>query len=229
MRHRTLEEKEAGSPGFADTDVVENNHVSKNRTAPAVLNLKTLLNHAQPIPGFVYDQIEFLKVGETGRVDVSIRAHGQSHPKCSKCLKPCPGYDRLPARSWLQVPLWNMRCQFHYAPRRVDCPVDGIVVEKMPWCEGKRPLTLGMMAFLAMWARRLSWLETARAFKVSWEAVFRSVEYTVDWGLEHRVLSAVKSLGIGDLGGLLPGGLVRLGDAKSNGADEESRANASPP
>ena len=83
-----LKEKEAGSPGFADTDVVEYNHVSKNRTAPAVLNLKTLLNHAQPIPGFVYDQIEFLKVGETGRVDVSIRAHGQSHPKCSKCLKP---------------------------------------------------------------------------------------------------------------------------------------------
>ena len=194
-----LKEKEAGSPGFADTDVDENNHVRKNRTTHAVLNVKTLLNHAQPIPGFVYEQIEFLKARESGRVDVSIRAHEQVQPRCSKCLKPCPGYDRLPGRSWLQVPLWNMLCVFHYAPRRVDCPVDGIVVEKMPWSEGKRPLTLGMMAFLSMWAKRLSWLETARAFKVSWEAVFRSVERTVDWGLEHRMLIGVKSLGIDEI------------------------------
>lgn len=194
-----MKEKEAGSPGFADTDVDENNKVRENRTAHAVLSVKTVLNHAQPIPGFVYEQIEFLTVGETGRVDVSIRAHEQIKPKCSKCLRACPGYDRLPGRSWLQVPSWGMRYQFHYAPRRVSCPVDGIVVEKMPWCEGKRPMTLGMMAFLAMWAKRLSWLDTARAFNVSWEAVFRSVEWTVEWGLAHRVLSGVKSLGIDEI------------------------------
>jgi len=72
-------------------------------------------------------------------------------------------------------------------------------VEKLPWCEGKRPLTLGMMALLAMWAKRLSWLETARAFKVSWEAVFRSVEWTVEWGLKHRELGRVEAIGIDEL------------------------------
>ena len=161
--------------------------------------LKTLLDHAQPIPGFVHEQIEFLKVGETGRVDVSIRAHEQIRPRCSKCLKPCPGYDRLPSRSWLQVPFWDLLCMFHHAPRRVHCPVDGIGVEKLPWCEGKRPLTLGMTAFLAMWAKRLSWLETARAFKVGREAVSRPVGWTVAWGLEHRVLSGVDPLGIDEI------------------------------
>lgn len=194
-----MNEIKAEPPGFAETDVDENNHLSKHRTTHTMLTVKRLLNFAQPIPGFVYEQIEFLKVGETGRVDVSIRAHEQIQPKCSKCLKPCPGYDRLPGRSWLQVPLWNMLCMFHYAPRRVACPVDGIVVEKLPWSEGKRPLTVGMMAFLAMWAKRLSWQETARAFKVSWEAVFRSVEGTVEWGLAQRVLVGVKSLGIDEL------------------------------
>jgi hypothetical protein len=36
-----------------------------------------------------------------------------------------------------------------------------------------------MMGFLARWARRLSWRETAQVFQVSWEAVYRSVEWFV--------------------------------------------------
>jgi hypothetical protein len=45
-----------------------------------------------------------------------------------------------------------------------------------------------MMVFLARWARRLSWRETAQAFQTSWEAVYRSVDWFVQWGLAHRRL-----------------------------------------
>ena len=141
-----------------------------------MLTVKTALLYAQPIPGFVYEQIDFSEEGGEARIDVVLRAHQQIHAKCSVCLGPCPGYDRCQARSWRQVSLWNIGCHYHYGPRRVECPKHGVVVEHMPWSQGKRPLTVGMMAFLAMWARRMSWSETARAFKVSWEAVFRSVE-----------------------------------------------------
>ncbi|MEI6972847.1 MAG: ISL3 family transposase [bacterium] len=161
--------------------------------------LKTVLNHAQPIAGFVYARIDFVAEGTGARMDVALRAHAQIRPKCSQCLRACPGYDHLPVRKWCQVPAWNIRCAYHYAPRRVSCPEHGVVVEHMPWSEGKRALTVGMMAFLSMWARRLSWKETARAFKVSWESVFRSVEWTVNWGLEHRVLEGVKAIGIDEL------------------------------
>jgi hypothetical protein len=41
------------------------------------------------------------------------------------------------------------------------------VIEHLPWSEGKRPVTRAMMVFLARWARRLSWRETARAFNTS--------------------------------------------------------------
>lgn len=75
-----------------------------------MLNLKTVLNHAQPIPGFVYEQVEFLAVGENARIDVKIRAHGQIRLKCSECQRPCPGYDHLSGRRWTQVSLWNIRC-----------------------------------------------------------------------------------------------------------------------
>jgi transposase len=88
---------------------------------------------------------------------------------------------------------------FLYAARRVDCPEHGVVVEHLPWSEGKRPVTLAMIGFLARWARRLSWRETARAFGTSWECVYRSVDWYVQWGLAHRKLEGVKSIGVDDL------------------------------
>jgi transposase len=50
-----------------------------------------------------------------------------------------------------------------------------VIVEHIPWSEGKRPVTCAMMGFLARWARRLSWRETAQTFQTSWEAVPRSL------------------------------------------------------
>ena len=72
-------------------------------------------------------------------------------------------------------------------------------VEAMPWNEGKRPWTRAMMVFLARWARRLSWKETAEAFDVSWEAVYRSVQWIVEWGLAHRVLTGITAIGLDEL------------------------------
>lgn len=119
--------------------------------------------------------------------------------KCSQCQQPAPGYDRLEERCWLHVPLWGIPTYFFYAPRRVECPKHGIVVEAIPWSEGKRPVTQAMMGFLARWARRLSWREVARAFQTSWENVFRSVEWFVEWGLAHRKLENIRSLGIDEI------------------------------
>src|ERR1019366_5401190 len=78
-------------------------------------------------------------------------------------------------RSGRHVPLWGIAVWLHYAPRRVECREHGVVVEYLPWNEGKRALTTAMMVFLARWARRLSWREAAEVFQVSWDAVYRSV------------------------------------------------------
>ena len=81
----------------------------------------------------------------------------------------------------------------------MECAEHGIGVEHLPWSAGKRPVTLAMMCFLATWARRLSWLETARAFRTSWESVYRSVEWFVEWGLKHRKLEAVEAIGVDEI------------------------------
>jgi transposase len=119
--------------------------------------------------------------------------------RCSQCQKPAPGYDQLAERCWLFVPLWGIPTHFRYAPRRVECAEHGVVVEQIPWSEGKRPVTRAMMGFLARWARRLSWRETAQVFQTSWEAVYRSVEWFVQWGMEQRQLQQVWSIGIDEI------------------------------
>src|SRR5579859_7241323 len=152
------------------------------------LQLKTILNAIQHFPGFVFRDIRLQRHqdGRARRIEIAIEPHSGIGAKCSRCLQPAPGYDRLGQRSWLFVPLWGIETFFLFAARRVHCATHGVVVEHIPWSGGKRPVTVAMMCFLARWARRLSWRETAGAFQTSWECVYRSVAWFVRWGLAHR-------------------------------------------
>lgn len=85
-----------------------------------------------------------------------------------------------------------------YPRRRVDCKRCGVTVEMVPWCDGKNHLTITYRWFLAPWAKRLSWSEVATLFQPSWDSVCRAVEYAVAWGLAHRDLSDLTSLGIAE-------------------------------
>ena len=48
-------------------------------------------------------------------------------------------------------------------------------------------------------ARRLSWKETAEAFRTSWDNVFDAVEHVVTFGLEHRVLDLIDAIGVDEI------------------------------
>lgn len=150
--------------------------------------------------GFVYREVRLNRhKGKVLSIEITLEPHGGIPRRCSHCQRPVPGYDCLPERRWLFVPLWGIPAWFRYAPRRVNCGEHGIVVEHIPWSDGKRHVTRAMMEFLARWARRLSWRETARSFQTSWEAVYRSVEWFVEWGLAHRQLSGVEAVGVDEI------------------------------
>jgi transposase len=87
-----------------------------------------------------------------------------------------------------------------YSMRRVDCRrCQAIVVEEVPWGDGKRTLARAYMLFLARWARHLSWKETAEAFRTSWEKVFDAVEHVVTFGLQHRVPGQIDAIGVDEI------------------------------
>jgi transposase len=130
-------------------------------------------------------------------VEIVARAH--SDPICSGCGRRGPGYDRLEARRFEFVPLWGIPVFFLYAMRRVNCKRCGVKVEAVPWAQGKHTLTDTYMHFLAAWAKRLSWQEVAAVFRTSWKKVFHSVEWVVQWGLAHRDISNVQSIGVDEV------------------------------
>jgi transposase len=165
------------------------------------LQVKTLLNAIQHFPGFVYQDVRLhcRRDGQPRCIEITVQAHRSRAGRCSRCLKPAPGYDRLPQRPWTFVPLWGIVTLFLYASRRVHCPEHGVVVEHVPWSQGKRPITIAMMCFLSRWARQLSWRQTARAFQTSWECVYRSVEWFVQWGLAHRQMEGVEAIGVDEI------------------------------
>ena len=118
---------------------------------------------------------------------------------CSGCNKKAPGYDKLEVRRFEFIPLWGIVVFLYYAMRRVDCSRCGVKVETVPWATGKSSLTKAYAYFLAAWAKRMSWNDVASAFHTSWESVFRSVKMVVEWGLEHRNLEGIRSIGVDEV------------------------------
>ena len=161
------------------------------------MRLISLLNHYQHFPGFVYDKERHCAESQT--IEITVRPRRGSKPVCSCCHKPGPGYDHLSVRRFEFVPLWGCMVVLLYCMRRVDCRACGVRVEAVPWGIGKHQLTKAYMLFLAHWARKLSWQETAMSFRSSWDKVCQSVEYVVQWGLEHRQLGPIVAIGVDEI------------------------------
>jgi transposase len=161
------------------------------------MELTTILNHCHHFRGFVYQHARF--GSDKNTIEVAIRPREGSAAVCSGCQKPAPGYDQLPERRFEFIPLWGFLVFFLYRMRRVNCRNCGVVVEEVPWGDGKHQLTRAYMLFLARWARKLSWKETAEAFRTSWEKVCDAVEYVVTWGLEHRTMAPIRAIGVDEM------------------------------
>lgn len=163
------------------------------------MRIKTILNRVEKHSGFIYESVRWAEGRVDSALEVLVRPRANSRPLCSGCQKPRPGYDTLAERHFAFVPLWGIPVFLIYAMRRVRCPECGIVVEVVPWADGKRRITDSYAWFLSRWAKRLSWLEVAKVFRTSWDTVFRAVEFAVEWGQEHRDLSAITAIGVDEV------------------------------
>ena len=161
------------------------------------MQLLTILNHCYRHPGFVYESDTFSDDKKT--IEVNVRPRAGSAAICSGCHQPAPGYDHLPERRFEFIPFWGILVFFLYCMRRVQCAGCGVVVEEVPWSDGKHHSTKAHMLFLARWARQLSWKETAESFHTSWDRVRDAVEYVVNWGLDHRVLDFICAIGVDEI------------------------------
>jgi len=86
----------------------------------------------------------------------------RSLPVCSVCGRKRPMCDKLRPRSWRHVKLWGIETFIIYSPRRVNCPVCGIKVEKIPWSMGKSSLSMPLIDTLQRMAKYLSFNDVVR-------------------------------------------------------------------
>jgi len=161
--------------------------------------LRTILNSIHPIKGFVYGAVRFRGTGDFKALIIRLRPRLGSKGRCPHCMMKCPGYDKQAYRLFQFIPLWNIPVYLEYSRRRLDCPTHGVVVEYLPWVEGKSHSTTAFQIFLSEWARLLSWQEVARRFHTSWDNVWESVKKVVDYGLKHRKLTGVGAIGVDEL------------------------------
>ena len=161
--------------------------------------LKTILNHVEPFKSFVYGKARWVEDAGRSAIEVEVEARKNGRAICSGCGRAGPGYDRLSKRRFEFVPLWGMPVYFVYAMRRVDCPDCGVTVERVPWADGKSPLTTSYRWFLARWAKRLAWDEVASIFRTTWRNVFESVKHAVYWGVAHQDLGSIEAIGVDEI------------------------------
>lgn len=163
------------------------------------MRIQTILNACQKFKSFVYQNVKWVDQGDKKCLEIYIIPRKNSKAICSSCDKPGSCYDHQPERLFEFIPLLGYPVYFRYRMRRVNCKTCGVKIESVPWSDGKQTMTKAFMQFLASWAKKLSWQETARSFHTSWQKVFGSVKYIVTWGLENRQLNEVESIGVDEI------------------------------
>ena len=145
------------------------------------MELRTVLNRVHRLAGLVYGACRLRrdKRGDS-YLEIDVRPRANGRPVCSGCGRRGPGYDHLATPSYQFVPLLGLPAFLVYAKRRVDCPrCVKVIVEQVPWADRKQRPTKAFHWFLASWAKRLSWKDTARVFRTSWDTVHRAVGMAV--------------------------------------------------
>lgn len=162
------------------------------------MRIETLLNNCLKFKYFVIRKVEF---GENKKsLIVKISPRKNSSAICSKCDSKAPGYDKRELRLFEFIPIWGFHVFFEYRMRRVLCPnCKKVIIEKVPWGNGKNHLTKYYAKFLADWAKEMAWQTVANKFHTSWQTVHRAVKAIVDYGLEHRTINDVTALGIDEV------------------------------
>ncbi len=164
----------------------------------AMMRIVTILNRSTKFKRFVFDSARF---DDKGRILVSVKPRKNSKPQCSRCGSSGSTYDTARKPRWFEfIPIWGYAVFLEHYMRRVSCQRCGaVIVEKVPWSTGKHHLTDIYRCFLAHWAKKLPWKEVANSFHTSWDKVYASVKYVVEYGLEHRRLDGITAIGVDEI------------------------------
>jgi transposase len=141
-----------------------------------------------------------VEMGESATI-VRIERLGQRMLQCGVCGQRCRKGHGRPRRErrWRDLSMRDRQLILYYRPRRVNCPRCGVRVERFPWADSWSRVTRALARAVALLARQLSGMETARHYQLNWKTVAHVIRQAVAYGLDHRQRRPLHILGIDEV------------------------------
>jgi transposase len=159
------------------------------------MRLKTVLRKLLGVINIVVEDLELVPEG------VVIRLRPRAHkPRCGKCGRRCPGYDRSPSRRWRHLALGRWPFWLEYAPRRVACRrCGGVVVEQVPWAVHGSRFTREFEEMTAYLAQRMDRTAVRLLLGIDWRTVGTIIARVVKERLDPQRLEQLYVIGVDEI------------------------------
>jgi len=120
-------------------------------------------------------------------------------PRCGKCGRRAPAYDKMDPRLWRHLAIGRMRIWLSYTPRRVHCPKCGVRAEQVPWAAHGSRFTLDFEEMAAYLAQRMDKTAVCRLMGIDWRTVGTIVARVVRDRLDPARLDELYVIGVDEI------------------------------
>lgn len=129
-------------------------------------------------------------------VTVARRSRRHTCPKCS--FSTMAGYDQHVA-TWRHVALGKWRVLIRATVRRLECPVHGVLTERVPWAAPGSQFTLDFEDMVAWLCREMNKTAVTRLMRIAWQTVGGIVERVVGRKIDKRRLDELYVIGLDEV------------------------------
>lgn len=158
------------------------------------MRLNTVIRKLLGVTRIVVEDLELVPEGLVIRLRPRTRK-----PRCGKCGRGCPGYDRSPPRRWRHLALGRWPFWLEYAPRRVECPRCGVTVEQVPWAAHGSRFTREFEEMTAYLAQRMDRTAVRLLMGIDWRTVGTIVARIVQERLDPQRLENLYVIGVDEI------------------------------
>ena len=135
-----------------------------------VLNLNHNCMHVNDTEAVTVTVHRYGETFDQTRIYVHAKPYKRVQRICPICRKKCPGYDTKYDKesSWRAPNLNGVPVFILYQPKRIKCPVHGVLTEYIPWADGNSRFTADFNNEIAWMVCRMSKTAVALFEDIDW-------------------------------------------------------------
>jgi transposase len=160
------------------------------------MRVTTAFNHLLRLPGVNVIAVEFTEAAVV--VPVSLRQRRLGCPECTYTTR--ARYDSRPVQSiWRHLDLCAWRLEVKASLRRIDCPVHGVKVERVPFARPGAHHTRDFDDLVGFLATTMDKTAISRLCRVNWATVGRMITRVMENGLDPNRLDQLFEIGVDEV------------------------------